>query len=248
VHTALKQSAGRTQWEPDAQPAHDPPQSTSVSVPFLTVSLHVGAWHCPALQTSLAQSAFTIQAADVGHDGHDPPPQSTSVSLPFATPSVHVGAWQTAFAHIRLSQSAFFPHVLPAAQPAQEPPQSTSVSDPFRTPSPQPGFWQVFVTEQKLETQSESAPHFLPMTQLDEHDPPQSTSVSVPFRTPSAHVGAAHDDDLHESLVQSPPPPHFSPFGHPRQMPPQSTSVSDPFFTVSAHDALWQVPDLQTPL
>ena len=33
-----------------------PPQSTSVSLPFLTPSEHVGAWHAPPLQTPLEQT------------------------------------------------------------------------------------------------------------------------------------------------------------------------------------------------
>ena len=66
-----------------------PPQSGPVSVPFLTVSVHVGAWHWqggeahtfPTPHTLLAQSFGPMQP----EDGHAPqvPPQSTAVSLPF---------------------------------------------------------------------------------------------------------------------------------------------------------------------
>ena len=38
-----------------------PPQSTSVSVPFLTASVHVGAWHTPPVQRPLTQSLFPAQ-------------------------------------------------------------------------------------------------------------------------------------------------------------------------------------------
>jgi hypothetical protein len=44
VHTLLWQSVGAPHSLPVAQSAgHIPPQSTSVSVPFFTMSMHVGA-------------------------------------------------------------------------------------------------------------------------------------------------------------------------------------------------------------
>jgi hypothetical protein len=74
-----------------------PPQSMSVSVPFLTTSVQVAAWHrfgAPE-QTPLWQSPATVQSPFVAHPPQVPPPQSTSVSAPFSVPSVHVGAWHT---------------------------------------------------------------------------------------------------------------------------------------------------------
>src|SRR5258708_39780490 len=60
-----------------------PPQSTSVSVPFLTPSEQLGAWHFPPVHTMLWQSRPAEHDLPAGHAGHVPPPQSTSVSLPF---------------------------------------------------------------------------------------------------------------------------------------------------------------------
>jgi hypothetical protein len=78
------QSASEAHCPPAAQPGQVPPQSTSVSLPFFTVSVHVGATHFDAVQTPDAQSSGPAQARlspqCIGHD----PPQSTSVSLPFA--------------------------------------------------------------------------------------------------------------------------------------------------------------------
>jgi hypothetical protein len=53
----LVQSVLAAQSFPMAQSAgHEPPQSTSVSVPFFAPSMQVGAAHVLPLQTSLAQS------------------------------------------------------------------------------------------------------------------------------------------------------------------------------------------------
>jgi hypothetical protein len=72
-----------------AQGAQVPPQSTSVSVPFLTPSEQVGAWHVPE-HTRLVQSLATLQGCPVGHRaGHVVPPQSMPVSSWFAIPSLH---------------------------------------------------------------------------------------------------------------------------------------------------------------
>jgi hypothetical protein len=67
-----------------------PPQSTSVSLPSLTPSVHET--HVPGLlpkQSWWAQSELTLQCLTSPHGGHagapmkPPPPQSTSVSFPF---------------------------------------------------------------------------------------------------------------------------------------------------------------------
>src|SRR5262245_51607862 len=55
-----------------------PPQSTSVSIPFCAVSLHVGLAHVPPTQVALRQSLPTLQAWPTAHDKHAPPPQSLS--------------------------------------------------------------------------------------------------------------------------------------------------------------------------
>jgi hypothetical protein len=93
--TPLTQSAPSSQPWPVPQSGHVLPQSTSVSLPFSTKSVHVGAWHVPPLHTALAQSPLPLQIWFEPHFGHPPPPQSTSVSVPFLVLSEHVGGWQT---------------------------------------------------------------------------------------------------------------------------------------------------------
>ncbi len=70
LHTVLVQSVPRLQPFPfahfDVQTA--PPQSTSVSTSFFTVSSHVAAWQTCASQTKLEQSA------PVKHSTHAPAP------------------------------------------------------------------------------------------------------------------------------------------------------------------------------
>jgi hypothetical protein len=72
-----------------------PPQSTSVSAPFMVPSVHEGAAAAhvfvPGSQTVLVQSEPVVQALELAHFGHVAPPQSTSVSAPSFTPSVHEG-------------------------------------------------------------------------------------------------------------------------------------------------------------
>jgi len=77
-----------------------PPQSTSVSSPFLTPSVHVGAWQVVpasvvlALQTPSTQSPATRQLLVSAHLPQVAPPQSTSVSSPSLTPSVQCAETQ----------------------------------------------------------------------------------------------------------------------------------------------------------
>ena len=64
--------------------AHDPPQSTSVSVPFSTMSVHEGTAQVlgDPLQTPLAQSPAALHFLPLAHFGQLPP-QFRSVSVPF---------------------------------------------------------------------------------------------------------------------------------------------------------------------
>jgi hypothetical protein len=66
-----------------------PPQSTSVSVPFFTLSAQPATRHRPELQVPLMQSRSTSHAWSDSHAAHESPPQSTPVSPPFLTPSSH---------------------------------------------------------------------------------------------------------------------------------------------------------------
>jgi hypothetical protein len=70
----------------------EPPQSTSVSVPFFTPSLHPGCVQRPLEQYALVQSLPPMHFFPFAHAGHVPPPQSLSVSAPFSTPSLQLAA------------------------------------------------------------------------------------------------------------------------------------------------------------
>lgn len=135
VQTPLTQSLPAVQSLPTAHlfvPAQAPPQSTSVSVWFLTPSLQVAARQVPAVQTPLEQSPFVAQILVSAQSlpGTQPPPQSVSVSVPFLTESLQVGALQVV-AQTPLVQSVAALQVTPSAHlraGAQIPPQSTPVS------------------------------------------------------------------------------------------------------------------------
>jgi hypothetical protein len=84
LHTPLEQSPATTQELPLGHFAQlDPPQSTSLSVPFFTPSEHVAAWQVPLAHTRLRQSVPTEQVSPVLQPMQMPPPQSTSVSRSF---------------------------------------------------------------------------------------------------------------------------------------------------------------------
>jgi hypothetical protein len=68
-----------------------PPQSTSVSDPFMTLSVQVESWHTLPVHTWLRQSSGTLHGFPAVQRGQVPPPQSTPVSTSFFTPSPHVG-------------------------------------------------------------------------------------------------------------------------------------------------------------
>jgi hypothetical protein len=121
-----------------------PPQSTPVSPPFCTPSVHDGAAHLSGRlvpvgkQTWLWQSPgwrhFAPGAHCIGHAA----PQSMSDSAPFCTWSEHEGAWHMLPTQIWLKQSEGRIQTLFAAQGRQSgPPQSLSVSFPSLVPSVQ---------------------------------------------------------------------------------------------------------------
>jgi hypothetical protein len=127
--------------------AQAPPQSLSVSVPFLTVSVQLGAWHKLVLlaQSELWQSPLTKHVALSGHlrAGAQMPPQSTSVSAWFCTLSVQVAAWHTSLVQTPLTQSVGLEQTSPAGHLLQvlAPPQSVPLSVPFLALSLQVGIW-----------------------------------------------------------------------------------------------------------
>ena len=132
MQTLLVQSFPVTQLFPSAQVGQvPPPQSTAVSVPFFTASLHVAAWQTFPVHTPLLQSEATLHTLPALHPGQLPP-QSVAVSVPFLTESVQVGAWHTLLEQTPLVQSLGALQPWPVAQaPHVPPPQSTPVSAPF---------------------------------------------------------------------------------------------------------------------
>src|SRR5437016_4791201 len=68
-----------------------PPQSTSVSWPFLSTSVQEGTSHLLLVQLLLWQSAPRMQLLPSAHWLGQVPPQSTSVSVPFFMLSLQVG-------------------------------------------------------------------------------------------------------------------------------------------------------------
>jgi hypothetical protein len=140
LHTPVWQSLPELHILPPAQGRQDkPPQSTSLSVPFLTPSEQLAGAQRNIRQTPLAQSLPVLHTLKSPQGGHVPPPQSTSVSFPSLIPSRQVdGVVQTPALHAPLWQSEPVLQDLPAAHGTQcVPPQSTSVSSWFLTPSEQ---------------------------------------------------------------------------------------------------------------
>src|SRR6476659_8030810 len=93
------QSALVPQASPPWQVApHEPPQSTSDSLPFLTPSVQPGSvvvgWQKPPPHSPEAQSWFWKQRPPIPQAPHEPP-QSMSDSLPFRKPSSQLSATTT---------------------------------------------------------------------------------------------------------------------------------------------------------
>ena len=139
---AVLQSLAAPQCRLTAQALHSaPPQSTSLSLPFVTTSVQVGAAHALLRHTPLWQlAARPAHTRPVPH-AEQVPPQSMSLSAPLRTASVHCAATQSPTEHTPLWQLfPAAPQALPLAQAGHAPPpQSTSVSPPFFTPSLQLG-------------------------------------------------------------------------------------------------------------
>jgi hypothetical protein len=79
------------------QPVQPPPQSTSLSEPFWTVSLQAAAAHLPPVHLPLTgslQSPLILHTPMTGQP-LQLPPQSVSVSSPFLAPSPQLAATQS---------------------------------------------------------------------------------------------------------------------------------------------------------
>src|SRR6185295_5268880 len=108
-----------------------PPQSTSLSSPFATPSVQVGATQIMFWQDLERQSFASLHFLPAPQAMHGPP-QSVSVSRPFFTMSLQLGATQRIAAlHTPEPQSMPAAQIFPSAQGAQLLPQSPSVSVPF---------------------------------------------------------------------------------------------------------------------
>jgi hypothetical protein len=194
--TPLAQSVAKPQVEPVLQrwQVVAPPQSTALSLPFLTTSVQLGTWQMLPMQILLLQSLPAEQilpSAQTLPEATHGPPQSLSVSPPLVAPSVQVAAWHLAGEpeHTPLAQSVLTAQSLPVAQLfGHEPPQSASVSVPFLMPSVQVAAWHLPDVHTPL-AQSLAPVHTKPVPQrLQVVLPPQSTSVSPPFLVTSVQL------------------------------------------------------------
>jgi hypothetical protein len=118
---------------------HVPPQSTSVSTPFLRPSVQLTVMQSELWQPPPEQSVGAVHDFPLAHFGHALPPQSTSVSKPFFIASEQLVVMHTPLEQALLAQSALTRQGPPVGHPLQVPPQSTSVSVPFLTESAQVG-------------------------------------------------------------------------------------------------------------
>src|SRR6185295_10803812 len=91
---------------------HTPPQSTSLSEPFFTLSSHLGTAQAIAAQMWLTQSPEIAHFLPVPHPPQEEPPQSTSVSEPFSMVSAHANGTQMLDRQIFSMQSLPTAHAL----------------------------------------------------------------------------------------------------------------------------------------
>ena len=109
-----------------------PPQSTSVSLPFIMWSVHDGTSHTPPVQVPLEQSVATRQLLPSPQGPQAGPPQSTSVSVPSLLALAQPAVWHSPAEHVPPMQSVPARQAFPFPQRSQVPvpPQSMSVSTP----------------------------------------------------------------------------------------------------------------------
>ena len=95
AHWPVAQSPPILQCLPREQRAgHEPPQSTSVSVPFWSPSEQLEATQRPSVQMPPRQSEATLQGPPLTHLATQVPPQSIPDSVPLRRPSSQVGTLQ----------------------------------------------------------------------------------------------------------------------------------------------------------
>jgi hypothetical protein len=122
-HVALAQSVPALQSVPRPQAGHEPPQSTSVSLPLRAPSVQVGGWQSPPVQMPLAQSPAAPHAWPLAQRTQfgAGPPQSTAVSAPLCTPSAQFGTRQNPPVQTPLGHSLPVVHVGWQTPPEQPP-------------------------------------------------------------------------------------------------------------------------------
>jgi hypothetical protein len=113
VHAPEAQSPPNLQTLPTSQGVQAPPQSTSVSLPFFTMSVHDAATQTPLSHTLLVQSPGAMHVPPVAHGAHFPPPQSTSDSAPSLTWSEQDEPWQRPAVQFPVAQSVGVEQALP---------------------------------------------------------------------------------------------------------------------------------------
>src|SRR5690606_5058889 len=97
THLLLAQSTFTRHAAPSAHLiAHLPPQSTSVSTPFFTASVHVTFAHTWPMHTRLWQSEPAAHPCPVPQGAQSGPPQSIPVSPPFFTRSTEQSGYVSA--------------------------------------------------------------------------------------------------------------------------------------------------------
>jgi len=129
----LTQSLLLLQVVATAQPGHAPPQSTSVSSPFLTLSKQLVATQPILLHAlpSAVQPLVLCWPSDTG--AHVPLSNPVFACAQERQVPKQFGAQQMPSMQLPLKQSLGLPQALATAQPGHAPPQSTPVSSPFLT-------------------------------------------------------------------------------------------------------------------
>jgi hypothetical protein len=227
----------------------------SVSRPFLTASVQLGATHRPLVHTRLLQSPPVPQPKPGSQRAQlAKPPQSTPLSPPFCTPSLQEGtAHLKLVLHLPSAQSPFTAQLWPSAQSLFRVlqgavlPQSVSDSLAFFTPSVQVAAWHTCPVQTPV---VHSLARLQPWPALQAgHDPPQSVSVSFPSLRLSLQVAAVQTNPTHRLLMQSPLPTQELPVMHgEHELPPQSVSVSLPSLRPSLQLAVTHTLFVHTPV
>jgi hypothetical protein len=172
-----------------------PPQSTSVSSPFFTLSSHCGLTLHLLPAQSCHDSHCEFIAQNMPQLSLHPLLQSTPCSAPFLILSSHVGQLQRSSPFWRVQspksmQSFQLRHFWPCEHGSQSPPQSTSVSEPSSTPLLHPA-----IVVQLPAVHRSQLWQSLFCTQVNSQlwqSPPQSTPVSPPFFRPSSQLIGWH--------------------------------------------------------